>query len=79
MLFDKIKAALLGLVVVLIASATTYFTDLDYSEFGAFGAPVGALIATAFAYLKKETTGYGAGVPKPSDAIPGGQPLPGGE
>lgn len=78
-MFDKIKAALVGLVVILIGSSITYFTDLDYSEFGAFGAPVGALIATALAYLKKETTGYGAGVPKPSDAIPGGQPLPGGE
>lgn len=79
-MFDKIKAALVGLVVVLIASAATYFADLDYSEFGPLGAPVGALVAAAFAYFKKETTGYGAGVPKPSDAIPGGQPLPtGGE
>lgn len=77
-MFDKIKAALVGLGLALIAAAASYFADLDWGQYGAFGAPVGAAVAVVFAYIKKETAGYGAGVPKPSDAIPGGQPLPTG-
>lgn len=77
-MFDKVKVILIGLVPVLVASAAAYFADVDFAQFGVFGPPVGVALAALFAYFKKETTGYGAGVQKPSDQIPGGSPLPTG-
>lgn len=81
MLFDKIKAALVGVALAAVAGATSYLADFDWSAIDPrWGVPVGGLIVAGLGMLKKELTGYGAGVPKPSDAIPGGQPLPtGGE
>lgn len=80
MLFDKLKVILLGVAAAAVAGALSYLADFDWSAVDPrWGVPAGGLIVTALGVLKKELTGYGAGVPKPSDAIPGGQPLPGGE
>ena len=79
LLFDKIKVMLLGVAGAAVAGAASYLTDYDWSAIDPrWGVPVGALVVTGFGVLKKELTGYGAGVPKPSDAIPGGSPLPTG-
>lgn len=77
-MFDKVKVILLGLIPVVAAAVAGYLADVDFAQFGVFGPPAGVAIAALLAYFTKEKTGYGAGVPKPDDAIPGGSPLPTG-
>lgn len=79
MFFDKIKAVLLGVAAAALAGAISYLTDFDWSAIDPrWGVPVGGLVMAGLGILRKELTGYGAGVPKPDDAIPGGSPLPTG-
>lgn len=86
MQFDKVKALGKGFAVAAgagaAAGALEFSGTVDWSVLGIsgpfVGAAVGAGIQWAVGFFKSERTGYGAGVPKPSDAIPGGSPLPTG-
>ena len=79
MVFDKIKAIALGTAAASVAGGGSYLAEVDWTAVDPrWGIPVGGLILTGVGMLKKELTGYGAGVPKLSDQIPGGQPLPSG-
>lgn len=86
MQFDKVKQLGRGFAVAVAIGGTggaLEFTDaVDWKGLGLAGPGIGMIVAAGgqwlLAYLKRERTGYGAGVPKPSDAIPGGSPLPTG-
>ena len=77
-MFDKVKVVILGFGVASLAGGAGYIADVDFAEFGTFGPAAGLAIGAGLAYLKKELTGYGGGVPVPEDEIPGGEPLPTG-
>lgn len=86
MQFDKVRVLGKGFAVAAgtaaAAGALEYSGTVDWKGLGAAGPFVGAAIGAglqwAAAYRKKEKTGYGAGVQRPSDQIPGGSPLPTG-
>lgn len=78
-LFDKLKVAAIGAVMAALAGGVSFLADFDWSAVDPrWGVAAGAAFSTLLGIIKKERTGYGAGVPKPSDAIPGGSPLPTG-
>ena len=78
-LFDKLKVAAIGALMAALAGGASFLADYDWSVVDPrLALPLGAVFTTLLGIIKKEKTGYGAGVPKPSDAIPGGTPLPTG-
>ncbi len=85
-MFDKVKVLGHGFLVAFLVAGIGGVLELsdtvDWEGVGLFGPAAALLIGTgaqwALGYLKKEKTGYGIGVQKPSDQIPGGSPLPTG-
>lgn len=85
MIFDKVKAAFIAVGFVAAIAALTavgeFAADFDWSFAGPFAAGisglVGAGITALVAFLKREQTGYGNGVPTipDPDEIPGGTPV----
>lgn len=85
-MFDKIKVIGIGFAGAVAVGATTaaveYAGEADWDGLGAFGPGLGLVIGSGLSwllgYVKKETSGYGVGVPELDDEIPGGEPLPTG-
>lgn len=83
MMFDKVKAALIAVgfiaAIAALSAVGEYVADVDWSFAGPFAsglaALVGAGITALVAYLRREQTGYGAGVPMEPEEIPGGMPV----
>lgn len=85
-MFDKVKELGKGFMAAATVGATAgvleYSDTVDWDGFGLYGPAAALIVGTGgqwfLGWFKKETRGYGAGVQKPSDQIPGGQPLPTG-
>ena len=86
MQFDKVKQLGKGFGAAIAVGAGTgalqYSGTVDWEGLGPIGVAAGLVVGTGIqwylGWAKKETTGYGAGVQRPSDQIPGGSPLPTG-
>jgi hypothetical protein len=63
-MFTKVKAAFIMAGVAALAGVAGVVAELDWGQFGSFGPAIGAFVAAGVAWLVREVTGYGNGVPK---------------
>lgn len=78
-MFTKVKAALIAAALAALAGLGSWAAGFDWSSVDPrWGTPAGMFVTALIAYIVKELSGYGQGVPELDEEIPGGQPLPAG-
>lgn len=78
MLFTKVRAALIAAGIVILGAVVAWAAEFDWDTLGPLGPIVATVVPVVVAYVVRELRGYGSGVPRPEDELPGGEPLPTG-